>query len=197
MVSIFVTAEVSNELTSRLVNELQLINMEFIFVTAEVSNELTSRLVNELQKINMEFIFVTADVSNELTSRLVNESQLANIEVIFVTAEVSNELTSRLVNELQLANMPYIFVTAEVSKFVRSTSVKFSHQKNQYAVETGFTTSLKDTVLIDSLFSYHGAYFLEPLFVYVSVSNPVYVFNTFPLPASGVFPRWNTNSPLS
>ena len=49
--------------------------MEFILVTADVSNELTSRLVNELQSENMSPIRVTADVSNELTSRLANELQ--------------------------------------------------------------------------------------------------------------------------
>ena len=44
-----------------------------ISVTAEVSNELASKLVNELQPQNMRYILVTAEVSNELTSRLFNE----------------------------------------------------------------------------------------------------------------------------
>ena len=50
--------------------------MSYIFVTAEVSNKLTSRLVNELQPVNMPLISVTAEVLKELTSRLVNEPQL-------------------------------------------------------------------------------------------------------------------------
>ena len=53
MESILVTAEVSNELKSRLVNELQLLNIESILVTAEVSNELKSKLVKALQSQNM------------------------------------------------------------------------------------------------------------------------------------------------
>ena len=93
----------------------------------------------------------------ELTSRLVNELHPENMHAIFVTAEVSNELTSKLFKAQHPLNMESIFVTAEVSKFLKSTSVKFLHVENQYAVETGFITSLKDTALIDVLFSYHGA----------------------------------------
>ena len=50
--------------------------MPVIFVTAEVSNELTSRLVKALQPLNMPVILVTAEVLKELKSRLVKELQL-------------------------------------------------------------------------------------------------------------------------
>ena len=47
--------------------------MEPISVTAEVSNELTSRLVKALLPLNMLAILVTAEVLKELKSRLVND----------------------------------------------------------------------------------------------------------------------------
>ena len=50
--------------------------MDFIFVTLDVSNLLTSRLVRLLQPLNMERIFVTLDVSKPLRSRLVSWLQL-------------------------------------------------------------------------------------------------------------------------
>ena len=49
-----------------------------MFVTFDVLNPLTSRLVNVLQLKNIKFIFVTLDVSKTLISKVVNFDNLLN-----------------------------------------------------------------------------------------------------------------------
>ena len=80
---------------------VQSLNILPIFITFEVSNPDTSRLVSFEHPENMPYIIVTFEVSKPDRFKLVSAWQSEKIRSILVTFEVSNPDRSRAVNALQ------------------------------------------------------------------------------------------------
>ena len=115
---------------SKDVNFIQLENIDAIFVTIDVSNLVTSKVVMLWHPLNMPPISKHDDVLKLVTSIVNRLIQPSKNDSNFVTFEVSKFEISRQVKDLQFLNILFIFFALVVLKLETSMDVKEIHPLN-------------------------------------------------------------------